>query len=252
MIRLVEVTKRYGALRAVDRISLDVPAGKTVVLIGPSGCGKSTLLRLIAGLVLADAGSVHVADQPVRQETLAAVRDRLGYVIQEGGLFPHWSAERNVIATARFRGLSAEAARQRLDQLLKMTDFPADALSRYPAQLSGGQRQRVGLMRSLLTDPDVLLLDEPLGALDPMIRHHLRQQLRRIFTSLNKTVVLVTHDLHEADYFADLIVLMRGGRIEQQGTAADLVTKPATPFVRQFVQAQQMPDFGRAKLESEG
>jgi osmoprotectant transport system ATP-binding protein len=165
-------------------------------------------------------------------------------MIQDGGLFPHLTARQNVTLAAPFRGWTEDRICARVAELAERTRFPADALDRYPAQLSGGQRQRVGLMRALMTDPDVLLLDEPLGALDPMIRFDLQDDLRSVFRLLGKTVVLVTHDLHEADFFADEIVLMRAGRIEQRGSAAALVAAPASSFVSRFVRAQRVADFG--------
>ena len=165
----------------------------------------------------------------------------MGYVIQDGGLFPHLTARGNAALVARFLGWDAERIDGRLDELVELTHFPADGLDRYPAQLSGGQRQRVSLMRALMLDPDVLLMDEPLGALDPMIRRDLQGELRAIFRSLGKTVVMVTHDLGEAGYFGDTIVLIREGRIVQRGSFRDLLTAPADAFVTEFVNAQRSP-----------
>jgi osmoprotectant transport system ATP-binding protein len=245
MMELRGVTKRYGEQTVLDGIDLVIPAGRTTVLIGPSGCGKSTLLRLLVGLVRPDAGSVFFDGTPLTPRTLPALRLRLGYVIQDGGLFPHLTARGNITLMARYLGRDAAEIEIRLAELAGLTQFPADALDRYPVQLSGGQRQRVALMRGLMLDPAALLLDEPLGALDPLIRADLQADLRRIFRALGKTVVLVTHDLAEADYFADSIVLMRGGRIVQQGTLAELWQAPADPFVLHFIQAQRGPSLPR-------
>ncbi len=244
MICLENVCMRFGDETVVDQVSCTVAEGQTLVLIGPSGCGKSTILRLVAGLLTASSGRVSVGGVAVGPETRAAIRNRLGYVIQDGGLFPHLSAADNITITARFRGLSPAEARRRLAELAEMTHFPREALDRFPAQLSGGQRQRVGLMRALMPAPDVLLLDEPLGALDPMVRYDLQRDLRDIFRSLARTVLFVTHDLHEADYFADEMILLRAGRIEQRGTSRDLIRKPASEFVTSFLQAQRAADFG--------
>lgn len=193
------------------------------------------------GLARPDSGSVEFAGTVVGGANVLAIRRRMGYVLQDGGLFPHLTARENVVLMASYLGWSAARIAPRLLDLTRLTQFPEDALERYPVQLSGGQRQRVSLMRALMLDPDVLLLDEPLGALDPMIRSDLQADLKRIFRSLGKTVALVTHDLGEAGYLGEMIVLMREGRIVQTGTLADLVRHPADPFVTRFVNAQRSP-----------
>jgi osmoprotectant transport system ATP-binding protein len=162
-------------------------------------------------------------------------------VIQDGGLFPHLTARGNTALVARYLGWDGERIDSRLNELVELTHFPSDGLGRYPAQLSGGQRQRVSLMRALMLDPDVLLMDEPLGALDPMIRSNLQEELRTIYRTLGKTVVMVTHDLAEAGYFGDTIVLMREGRVVQVGSFRDLLDSPADAFVTEFVNAQRSP-----------
>jgi osmoprotectant transport system ATP-binding protein len=242
MFTLRQVTKSYAGKPALGPLTLEVPAGRTTALIGPSGCGKSTLLRLLIGLVTPDAGEVTFDDTPVTPATARTVRLRVGYVIQDGGLFPHLTARGNVTLMARHLGRDRAATAARVTELAALTHFPADALDRHPHQLSGGQRQRVGLMRALLLDPDALLLDEPLGALDPLVRADLQTELRDIFRRLNKTVVLVTHDLGEAAYFADRVVLLKDGRIVQEGSPADLWHRPADGFVSRFVQAQRGPE----------
>src|SRR5215471_10650159 len=206
-LELAGVSKRYGATAALEAIDLSIPAARTTALIGPSGCGKSTLLRLLVGLVRPDAGEIRFDGAPLRALDLIALRRRMGYVIQESGLFPHLTAAEN--ATLMSRPLRWPAARRatRLDELVALTRFPAEALGRYPTELSGGQRQRVSLMRALLLDPDVVLLDEPLGALDPLGRAELRDDLRRIFRALGKTAVLVTHDVAEAAALGDVVVV---------------------------------------------
>ncbi len=242
MFSLRAVEKRYAGRTALGPLTLDVPAGRTTALIGPSGCGKSTLLRLLIGLVSPDAGEVTFAGTPVNPATARSVRLRVGYVIQDGGLFPHLTARGNVTLMARHLGHDRAGTAARVAELAALTRFPADGLDRHPHQLSGGQRQRVGLMRALLLDPDALLLDEPLGALDPLVRADLQAELRDIFRRLNKTVVLVTHDLGEAAYFADRLVLLKDGRVVQEGTPADLWHRPADEFVSRFVQAQRGPE----------
>ena len=239
MIELHGISKSYGRQQALHAIDLAVPPARTTVLIGPSGCGKSTLLRLMIGLLRPDTGSVRFNGTEITAANVQMLRLRMGYVVQDGGLFPHLTAHGNVTLMARYLGWNAERIAKRLGELTELTQFPADGLIRFPSQLSGGQKQRVSLMRALMLDPDVLLLDEPLGALDPIIRSELQNDLRRIFHTLAKTVVLVTHDLGEAGFFGDLIVLLRVGKIVQEGTLLDLTQAPADPFVTRFINAQR-------------
>jgi osmoprotectant transport system ATP-binding protein len=239
MFELSGVTKRFGAVEAVCATDLSPAAGETTVLIGPSGCGKSTLLKLMIGLHRPDSGTVRFAGEALTAGNAPLLRRRMGYVIQEGGLFPHLTAQANVALMARWLGWDEARIGARIGVLAGLTRFPTGGLERYPAQLSGGQRQRVGLMRALMLDPDVLLLDEPLGALDPMIRFDLQSELRDIFRALGKTVVMVTHDIGEAGYFGDAIVLLREGRVIQQGTLAELLHRPADGFVERFITARR-------------
>ncbi|HKW91306.1 MAG TPA: ATP-binding cassette domain-containing protein [Methylomirabilota bacterium] len=240
MLALREVTKRFGATLALDAVSIEVRSGDTHVLLGSSGSGKSTVLRLILGLTAPDAGTVLVDGQPVVAATRDGLVARMGYVVQDGGLYPHLTCFDNA-------ALAAEAARwprariaDRVAELADMAGLDAAMLQRYPRELSGGQRQRVGLMRALMLDPPILLLDEPLGALDPIVRAELQEQLGRLFAGLAKTVVLVTHDIREAARLGRTITLMTAGRVVQQGTFADLAERPASPFVTQFLTAQTL------------
>jgi osmoprotectant transport system ATP-binding protein len=239
MIELQGVVKRYGDHVAVDHVDLSCKAGQTHVLIGPSGCGKSTLLRMMVGLVTPDTGEVRVAGEALTAATIPQLRRRIGYMIQEGGLFPHLSAFDNVALLPRYLRWPAKKIAQRIDELRELTHLPPTLLQRFPRQLSGGQRQRVSLMRALMLDPDVLLLDEPLGDLDPMIRAELQQDLKDVFAELHKTVVLVTHDLAEAHFLGYRITLLQAGRIIQQGALAELIHHPADEFVSRFVRAQR-------------
>jgi osmoprotectant transport system ATP-binding protein len=243
MIELRGVRKALGGREVLRPIDLMVAAGRTTVLLGPSGCGKSTLLRLILGLLWPDSGEVLVEGQRLTPAAVLAIRRRMGYVVQDGGLFPHLTAAGNTALVARHLGWPRDRIAARVTELAGLVRLSTDFLSRYPAQLSGGQRQRVGLMRALMLDPAVLLLDEPLGALDPLVRADLQTDLRDVFRTLGKTVVLVTHDLAEAAYFADEVVLLRDGRMVQRGRPADLVRAPAEPFVTQFIQAQRPAEF---------
>ena len=247
MLELKGLEKSYAGRRVLGPVDLDVPTGRTMVLIGPSGSGKSTLVRLMIGLVRPDRGEVRFEGVRLEDDTVLGMRRRMGYVIQEGGLFPHLTAAGNAALMAGWLGWRREGIVARLKELADLTQYPADALDRYPVQLSGGQRQRVGLMRALMLDPDVLLLDEPLGALDPMIRSDLQSDLRRIFRTLAKTVVLVTHDLAEAAYLGDEIVLMRDGVILQRGTLQDFLHDPVDEFVTRFVRAQRLSIEGASR-----
>jgi osmoprotectant transport system ATP-binding protein len=240
LIRLVDVSKSFGtAVPALRATNLEVERGKTTVLIGPSGCGKSTLLRLIIGLIEPDTGSVQFDGETLRAGTIGKARHRIGYVIQEGGLFPHLTARGNVELMPKHLSKRAAETNSRVSELCQLTRFPEEALPRYPVELSGGQRQRVSLMRALVLSPELLLLDEPLGALDPLVRAGLQKDLKEIFARLGQTVLLVTHDLAEAAYLADTIVLMNEGAIIQQGSLAELRERPANAFVTEFINAQR-------------
>jgi osmoprotectant transport system ATP-binding protein len=239
VFRLRNVTVRFDDVTAVDSVTLDIDVGRTTVLIGPSGCGKSTLLNCLNGLQQPDDGTVAFEGRPLAELDLDKTRRNIGYVIQEGGLFPHLTAAQNVQLLATLEGWSPDQKRDRLEELAALVNLDPETLERYPAQLSGGQRQRIGLMRSLTLDPDALLMDEPMGALDPVTRSELQDDLRTIFRSLEKTVVMVTHDLAEAAYLAHTIVVMREGAIEQIGTMDELRNAPASAFVEEFVRAQR-------------
>jgi osmoprotectant transport system ATP-binding protein len=241
MFELRDISKRFGTTQVLRGFDLSIGPRQTTVLIGPSGCGKSTLLRLMIGLVGPDTGQVRFENEILTPDNAILLRRKMGYVIQDGGLFPHLTARGNAGLVARYLGWDSRRIAARLEELVALTHFPADGLDRYPAQLSGGQRQRVSLMRALMLDPDVLLMDEPLGALDPMIRSNLQAELRAIYRALGKTVIMVTHDLGEAGYFGDTVVLMREGAIVQIGPIRDLLDSPANAFVRAFVNAQRSP-----------
>jgi len=239
LVKLIDVSKRYADAPALHATNISVERGKTTVLIGPSGCGKSTLLRLIIGLIEPDTGTIEFDGAPIMPDKIENVRRRIGYVIQEGGLFPHLTARANVLLMARHVGKDVEHMHQRLSELAELTRFSEKLLARYPVELSGGQRQRVSLMRALMLSPELLLLDEPLGALDPLVRASLQKDLKEIFAQLKQTALLVTHDLAEAAYLGDEIVLMNEGQIVQQGSIVDLRERPANEFVSEFINAQR-------------
>ena len=241
LLQCCGVSRRFDEATALRSIDLAVEAGRTTVLLGPSGCGKSTLLRMMIGLLRPDSGRVLFDDRELNDDLIPNARRRTGYVVQGGGLFPHLSARQNVTLMAQQLGWEALQIHARLEELATLTHLSMGTLSHYPSQLSGGQIQRVSLMRALMLNPDLLLLDEPLGALDPMTRFELQQDLRAIFERLRPTVVLVTHDLAEAAFFGHHLVLMREGTIVQQSTFEELLQHPADPFVTQFINAQRPP-----------
>jgi osmoprotectant transport system ATP-binding protein len=238
MLEFRGVSKAFDGATVVQPLDLLIGSGEVAVLLGPSGCGKTTILRMVAGLVSPTAGQITIDSLPLSRENLKAVRRKLGYVIQEGGLFPHLTAAQNVTLMPRYEGWSRDRIGKRLAELVEMTQFPSSGLNRYPNELSGGQRQRLSLMRALFLSPRLLLLDEPLGALDPLIRAGLQRDLSTIFAQAGATVLWVTHDLVEASRLADRVFVMNAGRIVQQGTLAEIIEKPADPFVRQFVSSQ--------------
>jgi osmoprotectant transport system ATP-binding protein len=231
-----DVRKAFGGRPVLDGFTLTVEAGETIALIGPSGCGKTTALKLVNRLLDADAGRVLVEGKDVSGEDPISLRRKLGYVIQEGGIFPHWDVRANVEVVPRMLGWDEDRRKRRAAEVLAMVNLPAEEFgSRRPRQLSGGQRQRVGVARALAADPPVLLMDEPFGALDPIARRALQREFLDWKGRLKKAVLLVTHDMREAFLLADRIAVMDRGRIRQAGTKADLVERPADDFVREFV-----------------
>jgi len=239
MIEFKSVDFGFAGQPLFAGFNLDIAAGRTTALMGSSGSGKSTLLRLILGLIWPDAGEIRFDGAPLSADRLADIRQRTGYLTQGGGLFPHLTAADNVTLMARRLSWSRSQLDSRLAELVRLTRLEPELLARMPAELSGGQRQRVALMRALMLDPDWLLLDEPFSALDPLIRHQLQDELKALIAELNKTVVLVTHDVAEAAWLADHLVLLSHGEIVQQGTFEAFRQQPATPFVEQFLAASR-------------
>jgi osmoprotectant transport system ATP-binding protein len=241
LFELERAVKRHGGAVVLGPIDLAVPAGRTLAVVGPSGAGKSTILKLLLGLARQDEGEVRFAGVSVALQDPLALRRRVGYVVQGGGLFPHLTAAGNAALVARWLGWDDARVASRLGELADLARLSPDLLARYPAQLSGGQAQRVALVRALMLDPEALLLDEPLGALDPITRAELQQDLRDAFARLGKTALLVTHDLGEAAFLGHRVALLRDGRVAQEGTVEDLVRRPADAFVARFVRAQRSP-----------
>jgi len=238
-VELKQVIKSFADTRAVDGVNVVIPAGRIVALLGPSGCGKTTTLRLINRLEEPTQGQVLVRGQDVSKQRPEELRRSIGYVIQEGGLFPHMTVSANVAIVPRLLHWPNERIRARVKEVLDLVGLPEEKYgTRMPAQLSGGQRQRIGVARGLAADPDILLMDEPFGALDPGTRGAVQDVFLRLQTELHKTVVMVTHDIAEAGKMADDIILMHKGRIIQEGPLRDLLLKPAGPLVREFLGQQ--------------
>ncbi len=235
MIAIEGVTKTFAGTRALDGCSLAIEDGAFFTLIGPSGCGKSTLLRTINGLVAPDAGTVRVRGRPVADEPPERLRQSIGYVIQSVGLFPHWTIAANIEAVPRLlRWERARIARRR-DEIVELLRIDPALLPRYPHQLSGGQRQRVGVARALAAGPDLLLMDEPFSALDPVSRAQLGREMRRVHAESRTTIVMVTHDVGEALSLATALAIMRGGQVVQTGTPAAVLAAPQDDFVAEFL-----------------
>lgn len=239
MISLRHISKRYQNRTILEDVTLELAAARTHVFLGSSGCGKTTLLRIIAGTIAPDGGEIRIDQEVVRAADPCPMAHKLGFMTQEGGLFPHLRASENVVMMARVRGQSGSALRTRLAELSALVGLDESLIERYPSQLSGGQRQRVALMRALFQKPEVLLLDEPMGALDPLIRHELQETLKNVFATLRTTVILVTHDVGEAAFFGDTITLLHEGRVLQHGSFLDLVHRPAHSRVTSFLKAQR-------------
>lgn len=236
MIELSSVSKRFGDETAVDDISLRVPKGKFCALVGTSGCGKSTTLRMINRLIEHSEGDIILDGQAIDAYDPVKLRRRIGYVIQHTGLFPHWNVARNIGLVPRLLKWSATDVQSRVAELMHLLGLPVDEFGhKYPHQLSGGQAQRVGVARALAADPDILLMDEPFGALDPITREKLQDELAKLQARLHKTVVFVTHDMDEALKLADHLVVMREGRIVQQGSPLALLQNPADSFVESLL-----------------
>lgn len=243
MLSLLNIYKTFENRQVLTDVNLTVPKGATHALIGSSGSGKTTLLRVTLGLVPFDTGYVKINDQALLSFSQREWADRIGYVPQDGGLFPHLSGRNNVALIARMRGWKLRKIDSRVEELRRVVDLDEGILERFPREMSGGQKQRVAIMRAAMMDPQVMLLDEPMAALDPLIRRSLQQELKSIFLRLGKTVLLVTHDLGEAVFLAEQITLLHEGKVLQTGTYGDLLLRPANPFVSLFINAQRtLPD----------
>ncbi|MGA1784614.1 MAG: ABC transporter ATP-binding protein [Pontimonas sp.] len=241
MIEFRQVSKDYpGGVRAVENFSLTVPTGTLTVLVGSSGCGKTTLLRMVNRMVEPTSGEVLIDGQSVSQRDPVELRRSIGYVMQSGGLMPHRTVIDNIATVPRLSGVKKAEAHDRARELMEVVGLDKSLAVRYPQQLSGGQQQRVGVARALAMDPNILLMDEPFGAVDPVVRRDLQRELLDLQARLNKTVVFVTHDVDEAFLIADQMVILReGAEIVQAGTPEDIVSNPADDFVSAFIGSAQ-------------
>ena len=245
MINYEQIAKSYQAgVNAVSEFTLSIAEGELLAIIGPSGCGKTTVLKMLNRLVEPTSGRILLNGENIRTLDPIALRRNMGYVIQQVGLFPHMNILENITVVPDILGWPLEKQRIRAYELLELIDMnPSEFARRYPYQLSGGQQQRIGVLRALAADPAVILMDEPFGAVDPLTRTKLQQELKTLQTRLHKTILLVTHDIDEAFRLADRVLLMQGGRIVQLGRAAELLDHPATPFVREYVGGHRMQAF---------
>jgi osmoprotectant transport system ATP-binding protein len=241
MIEFRRVTKTFsGGNDAVKDFSLIIPSGSVTVLVGSSGCGKTTLLRMVNKMVDPTSGDILIDGHNVIDHDPVALRRKIGYVMQSGGLLPHRTVHQNIQTVPRLIGTPKKEARRRADELMETVGLDPNLATRYPSQLSGGQQQRVGVARALAVDPNILLMDEPFGAVDPLVRRDLQRELIRLQSHMNKTVVFVTHDIDEAFLLGDQVVILReGAQVAQRGTPAEIIASPANDFVANFIDHTQ-------------
>jgi len=254
MIRFDNVTKRFAdGTEALQGVSVTIPTHKLTAIIGPSGCGKTTLMRMINRLEVPSEGAVYIDELPISERDEVELRRSIGYVIQRIGLIPHMTIEENIALVPELLKWDKEKVAVRVDELLDMVDLdPAVFKKRYPFELSGGQQQRVGVSRALASDPNIILMDEPFSALDPISREQLQKELKKLQKKIKKTIVFVTHDMDEALDIADVIIIMRDGQIEQMSSPADLIEKQATDFVREFIGIERIDrqrNFGQRPIK---
>lgn len=253
MIRFENVTKRFpDGTEALKGVSVTIPAHKLTAIIGPSGCGKTTLMRMINRLEMPTDGGIYIDEKPIAQQDEVQLRRSIGYVIQRIGLIPHMTIAENISIVPELLGWDKKRIAARVDELMDMVGLdPAVFKKRFPVELSGGQQQRVGVSRALASDPNIILMDEPFSALDPISREQLQIELKKLQTLIQKTIVFVTHDMDEALEIADEIIIMREGWIEQMATPEKLIAYQATPFVREFIGEERIKrkrDFGETRI----
>ncbi|ATH93228.1 glycine/betaine ABC transporter ATP-binding protein [Bacillus glycinifermentans] len=241
MLKLDNVSKVYkGGKKAVSNINLDIEKGEFIVFIGPSGCGKTTTMKMINRLIEPTSGSIYIDGENILDQDPVQLRRKIGYVIQQIGLFPHMTIQQNIALVPKLLKWPEEKRKQRAEELLQLVDMGPEYLDRYPHELSGGQQQRIGVLRALAAEPPLILMDEPFGALDPITRDSLQEEFKKLQKSLNKTIVFVTHDMDEAIKLADRIVILRAGEIVQVGTPDEILRQPANEFVEEFIGKERL------------
>lgn len=239
MIKVNQLSKTFGDITAVKSVSFELLEGETLCMIGTSGCGKTTTLKMLNRLLEPSGGEIFILGKNILEQNQIQVRRKIGYVIQGGGLFPHWTIERNISLIPDLEKWDKSKTKKRVEELLKLVELDPDKFrNRYPAELSGGQQQRVGIARAMAVDPPVILLDEPFSALDPITRIQLQNEFIRLKKLVKKTMVFVTHDLKEAFNLSDKILVMNKGVMQQFGTPEEIQNKPANDFVENFIKSQ--------------
>ena len=244
LISLKKVSKSFQNIKVISEIDLNIDHNEIHVLLGQSGCGKSTLLRLMAGLIVQDSGKIEIFEKEVKNMTRFELSKKMGFMTQEGDLFPHLTGLDNIELPASLHKLSTDETKKRIDNFSEMMNFDRDLLKKFPHELSGGQKQRLALMRGLILLPPIMLLDEPFSALDPMVRAKIQDQIKSIFKELKTTVALVTHDLHEASLLGDKITLLHDGHFSQQGKMIEFFKSPKNDYVKEFIHAQTPLELG--------
>lgn len=236
LLKLENVSKVYkGGKKAVNSINLDIAKGEFICFIGPSGCGKTTTMKMINRLIEPTSGNIYIDGENIMAQDAVKLRRKIGYVIQQIGLFPHMTIQQNISLVPKLLKWPEEKRKERARELLKLVDMGPEYLERYPHELSGGQQQRIGVLRALAAEPPLILMDEPFGALDPITRDALQEEFKKLQRTLNKTIVFVTHDMDEAIKLADRIVILKDGEIVQVGTPDDILRYPANDFVEEFI-----------------
>ncbi|MEC1662693.1 choline ABC transporter ATP-binding protein OpuBA [Bacillus halotolerans] len=241
MLTLKNVSKTYkGGKKAVNSVNLEIEKGEFICFIGPSGCGKTTTMKMINRLIEPSAGQIFIDGENIMEQDPVELRRKIGYVIQQIGLFPHMTIQQNISLVPKLLKWPEQQRKERARELLKLVDMGPKYLDRYPHELSGGQQQRIGVLRALAAEPPLILMDEPFGALDPITRDSLQEEFKKLQKTLHKTIVFVTHDMDEAIKLADRIVILKGGEIVQIGTPDDILRNPANEFVEEFIGKERL------------
>ncbi|MBL4966466.1 choline ABC transporter ATP-binding protein OpuBA [Bacillus halotolerans] len=241
MLTLKNVSKTYkGGKKAVNSVNLEIEKGEFICFIGPSGCGKTTTMKMINRLIEPSAGQIFIDGENMMEQDPVELRRKIGYVIQQIGLFPHMTIQQNISLVPKLLKWPEQQRKERARELLKLVDMGPEYLNRYPHELSGGQQQRIGVLRALAAEPPLILMDEPFGALDPITRDSLQEEFKKLQKTLHKTIVFVTHDMDEAIKLADRIVILKGGEIVQIGTPDDILRNPANAFVEEFIGKERL------------